>query len=677
MSSNRFSLSKIIKKEVGEKSVSNDKTDEIPALRKKKKVVSSSSKKEPSTKDNESSNLNKDKDISLSENNSSEQKEESSAINKSKEFKLIKAFRELGVGENHINTILEHQKVSGIALVDVIRELGFPESETVAEAMALANDKEYLNPMVVDGLSREDFPEFNKLIKLSSRKMTPLAYDDARNVLKIGISEDSQISMVKTNYHAFKGSKIEIVFASQETIENTFLKVFSKTKEEAEEKWRIMHEDGENNPRSHSEFLNSVIKHACFSGVSDIHFIPLKSTGMIKFRVDGDLEQFCAMKKQDFDRIMQLIRTNGKINDAVQDTKEASYTPPEDMKEVADRYRFRVQISRTVRGEAAVFRILDSRNNAASIDAIGFDEETRNDLIDLTEKSAGLILITGPTGSGKTTTLYSLLKRIDPMRIAIHTVENPVEYQFGAWNQHEIRNSSGDQQVSEGEKWAIFFKGLLRNDIDVALLGEVRDKSTADAALQLSNTGHLVWTTLHTNSASRAITRLVEMKVNMGAYADVGLAILAQRLLKRLCHHCKEPASREESDKTLDEIVETIQDSARKMEDSELERWKQVFNTDKEGLENLTKDQAFKNLTIYKEKGCPHCGYSGYKGRKAVYELLKINKKVRKLIVENATGDEIMETIPMTKRMWGVGVTYIISGETTLRELRRRVNKEE
>lgn len=595
----------------------------------------------------------------------------------SKEMKLIKAFRKLGVGENHINTILEHQRVSGIALVDVIRELGFPESEVVAESMALAYNKEYVNPMMVDGLSREDFPEYEQLTKLSSRKMVPLSYDEDTNILKIGVSEDSHMSLVKTNFHDFKKSEIEIVFASQETIENTFLKVFSKTKEEAEEKLKIMHDKGDNNARIHSDFLNTTIKHACFSGVSDIHFIPLKSTGMIKFRVDGDLEQFCAMKRSDYDRIIQLILTNGKINDTIQDTKEASYTPPEELKEVADRYRFRVQISKTVRGEAAVFRILDSRNNAASIDAIGFDEETKAELIELTEKSAGLILITGPTGSGKTTTLYSLLKRIDPMRIAIHTVENPVEYQFGAWNQHEIRNTSGDQTVSEGDKWAIFFKGLLRNDIDVALLGEVRDKSTADAALQLSNTGHLVWTTLHTNSASRAITRLVEMKVNMGSYADVGLAILAQRLLKKLCGYCKKEASMEESDKTLDEIVETIQDSASKMSEFEVQEWMNLFKTDHEGLKNLSKEQAFKNIKIYKEEGCVHCGYSGYKGRKAVYELLKINKSIRKLIVENATGDEIMETIPMTKRMWGVGVVYIIKGETTLTELRRRVNKED
>lgn len=670
MSSNRFSLSRMKKKEEKEekKPVNNSETVVAPSTNSKLKKKNS----ELSRKDSNALNNPTKKEISSDDSSDEVRKAEPT-----KELKLIRAFRKLGVGENHINTILEHQRVSGIALVDVIRELGFPESEIVAEAMAVANNKEYINPMVVDGLSREDFPEYNQLINLSSRRMVPLAYDEKTNLLKIGISEDSQMSQVKTNFHNFRKSEIETVFASQETIENTFLKVFSKTKEEAEEKLKLMHERDEGNARIHSEFLNSTIKHACFSGVSDIHFIPLKSTGMIKFRVDGDLEQFCAMKRSDYDRIMQLILTNGKINDTVQDTKEASYTPPEEMKEVADRYRFRVQISRTVRGEAAVFRILDSRNNAASIDAIGFDPETREDLVELTEKSAGLILITGPTGSGKTTTLYSLLKRIDPMRIAIHTVENPVEYQFGAWNQHEIRNTSGDQSVSEGDKWAIFFKGLLRNDIDVALLGEVRDKSTADAALQLSNTGHLVWTTLHTNSASRAITRLVEMKVNMSSYADVGLAILAQRLLKKLCNYCKAPASREEADKSLDEIVETIQDSAYKMSEFELGEWMKLFGTDHDGLKNLTKEQVFNKVIIYKEEGCPHCGYSGYKGRKAVYELLKINKKIRKLIVENATGDEIMETIPMTKRMWGVGVVHIINGETTLLELRRRVNKED
>lgn len=588
---------------------------------------------------------------------------------------LINAFRELGVNEQHINVLLEHKKISNQPFIDVIREVGFPESETVAEAMSIAYNKKYINSLEVDGLTPQDFPDFDNLSKFSSRKMVPIKYDKEENKLYIAVSEFNQLNDISRDFQGYNYNNIkkEAVFASQETIENTFLKVFSKTKEEVMAKLEVFRKNSVSN--APADFLNSLLKHACYSGVSDIHFIPLNQTAMIKFRIDGDLFEFCALTKEHFERIIQIIKQNGQINENITDTREASYNTPEEMKEVSDRYRFRVQLSKTVRGEAAVFRILDSRSNTASIEAIGFDKDTREKLIDLTEKSAGLVLITGPTGSGKTTTLYSLLKRIDPVKMAIHTVENPVEYHFGAWNQHEISRKE-EANKTEGQKWQTFFKGLLRNDIDIGLLGEVRDKSTADAALQLSNTGHLVWTTLHTNSASRAITRLSEMGVNMGALADVALGILAQRLLKKLCIHCKEEMNKEESEKTIKEIHSTLLESVSKMSSEENEEWKKTL--DIEILDsNLNIEDIRGKFKLYKEKGCEHCNGSGYKGRQAVYELLEINKKVRKDIANNATGDEVMENIPLTQRMWGRGLSFIINGQTNLSELRRRVNKED
>lgn len=598
-----------------------------------------------------------------------------------KEGMLISALLELGVNQEHIDTVLRHKKMSKKPFINVIREVGFPESETVAEAMSLAFSRGYVDPISVQELSRADFPEMETLTYLSDKTICAVGYDKETKTIKVAISEESQISQAKDSFYtALPNYNIEINFASQETIENTYLKIFSNTKAEIDVILKKIEKNNEDSTIDVSKFMSLIVKHACFTGVSDIHFNPLHTTGMVKFRIDGDLKEFCALPREIFDRAVKTVKMSGNINGEIQDTKEGSYEidDPE-----LERYNFRVQFNKTVNGVSAIFRILDSRNNVASINSIGFDEKTRNKLIDLTQKSAGLVLITGPTGSGKTTTLYSLLKLIDPLKTAIHTVENPVEYELGAWNQHEISRKE-EVGKTEGDKWQVYFKGLLRNDIDVGLLGEVRDKSTADAALQLSNTGHLVWTTLHTNSAGRAITRLSEMGVNMGAFADVALAIVAQRLVKKLCTYCKVKEKDEIAYKTAEETYLVIEESADLMSDEEKMRWTDiigynVFADLEEGSKSKVETiEAIKNsIDLYTVAGCDHCGNGGFKGRKAVYEVLSVNKKNRGLIATGATGDTVMETVPITERMWGVGLEAILKGETTLNELKRRVNKDD
>lgn len=597
----------------------------------------------------------------------------------SKEQMLINALIELGVNQEHIDTVLRHKKMSRKSFINVIREVGFPESETVAEAMSLAFGKSYIDPISVQELNPADFPEIEKLRSLAGESICAVGYDEETKTIKVAISEESQINEVNNSYAtSLVGYHIEAVFASQETIENTYLKVFSNTEKDIMKILKTI----ERNPEAKvdvTSLMTLIVKHACFTGVSDIHFNPLHTTGMVKFRVDGDLKEFCALPRDIFDRAVQTVRTSGNINTEVQDTREGSYEvdDPE-----LERYNFRVQFNKTINGVSAIFRILDSRNNIASINSIGFDEKTKNKLIDLTQKSAGLVLITGPTGSGKTTTLYSLLKLIDPLKTAIHTVENPVEYELGAWNQHEISRKE-EAGKTEGDKWQVFFKGLLRNDIDVGLLGEVRDKSTADAALQLSNTGHLVWTTLHTNSAGRAITRLSEMGVNMGAFADVALAVVAQRLVKKLCSHCKVEVDNDIGNTTSKEIYSVLEESSEIMDDIEKARWSEmlgfnVFSDIEEGVKGYEIVEKIKSsIDLYTSTGCSHCENTGYKGRKAVYEVLSVNKKNRSLIATGATGDKVMETVPITERMWGVGIEAILKGETTLNELKRRVNKDD
>lgn len=607
---------------------------------------------------------------------------------------ILIELEKLGVPKDQIKVLVNHKYISEKGIIDISRELGFPESELMAKAIAFASNSNYTDPLKATLVNKGSFQRknknenelfFNHLSSFSERTRVPLFYDKNKNELTILVSEKSQIQNAKTrcmNIKNFdKDIKIKVNIASQETVENIYLKIFTETEKEALE----VIKKNNNGESKINDAINFIIKHACFSGVSDIHFKPLADSGMINFRKDGNITEFCAVKKDVFEKIVNKIKTEGKQNSLIQETAEASYEAPPEMAEVSERYTFRVQISNTIRGEGVVFRILDSRNNIASLESIGFDPLTEAELKDITRKSSGLLLITGPTGSGKTTTLYSLLKRIDPIKKEIQTVENPVEYHFGSWQQHEIGRKQ-EKDRTEGDKWKAYFKGLLRNDIDIGLLGEVRDAPTAEAALELANTGHLVFTTLHTNSASRAITRMIQMKVDMGIFFDIGLAIFAQRLVGKLCDHCKEICEKDsiEVEDFSYELVSTLKKSIKLLDKNNLEdfqyleMWANKLKTTVDNLPNVDVEYVKENIPIYKAKGCTYCSNNGFNGRKIVYELVKIDNKLRSKVDKGfKSSGQLLADYPLLKKMWGIGLSRIIDGQTTLNELKDRVDKEE
>ena len=622
-----------------------------------------------------------------------EQEEKYGGFSKS-DTKILMELEKLGVSKDQINVLINHKTISNKGIIDISRETGFPESELLAQAIALSFDKDYIDPLKASLVNKWSFQRkdenenkefFQCLIDFSERTRVPYSYDKDINELIILVSDSNQAASALTacfNIKKFDNKMtIKVNIASQETVENIFLKIFTETEKEALE---LVKKINEGQGRI-DDVINHIIKHACFSGVSDIHFKPLADSGMINFRKDGNVTEFCAVKKEVFEKIVNKIKTEGKQNSVIQETAEASYEAPPEMAEVSERYTFRVQISNTIRGEGVVFRILDSRNNIASLESIGFDPVVENELKHITRRSSGLLLITGPTGSGKTTTLYSLLKKIDPVKKEIQTVENPVEYHFGSWQQHEIGRKQ-EPNRTEGDKWKAYFKGLLRNDIDVGLLGEVRDSPTAEAALELANTGHLVFTTLHTNSASRAITRMIQMNIDMGIFFDIGMGIFAQRLVGKLCNHCKELCDKDshEMDEFSYELFNTLKNSLELFDTNNredlkfLEMWAKKLKTDVNNLKNIDIDYIKENIPLYKEKGCSYCSDSGFNGRKIVYELVKIDNKLRAKVDKGfKSSGQLLSDYPLIKKMWGIGLLRIIEGETTLNELRDRVDKEE
>jgi type II secretory ATPase GspE/PulE/Tfp pilus assembly ATPase PilB-like protein len=289
-----------------------------------------------------------------------------------------------------------------------------------------------------------------------------------------------------------------------------------------------------------------------------------------------------------------------------------------------------------------VIRINDGQSSETDFASLPFDPASARAIMSAIKAPTGLILVTGPTGSGKTTTMYSALREVDPIARKVFTVENPIEYHHGMWIQHELprpKQEDGKAHQTEGDVGREYLKALLREAPDVILWGEVRDdKELVRTLLAAANTGHLVATSLHTNSAPQAVLRLLELGANRDALASVLRLVVAQRLVAKLCNHCKVPDTRPETLKTLKEF-------------------------------------GIHQATPYIAVGCPHCGEKGYLGRAMIYEVMQGNK-VRKLIEQGEAISKIeQEGVPKTETMWYRGLHMVSQGITSLDELSVRAER--
>jgi len=294
---------------------------------------------------------------------------------------------------------------------------------------------------------------------------------------------------------------------------------------------------------------------------------------------------------------------------------------------------FRVSTLPTVHGENIVLRILDREKGIVSLQDLGLPENTLHTLHLMMARPEGLILVTGPTGSGKTTTLYSILNHLNREEINIMTLEEPVEYHLNTVRQTSI-NEAVKLDFAQG------VRAILRQDPDIILIGEIRDEETADMALRAAMTGHQVYATLHTNSAIGAIPRLLDLGVLPDLLADNIIGIIGQRLVRKLCPHCRQ-----------------------KYEASNLEK-------------NLLNVSSEKALILYRSKGCNYCNERGYKGRMALMEILRINPEIEALIARRSNIYEIKKYVKSTgfKSLAHIGMQHLLSGTISLEELSRVVD---
>ena len=375
-------------------------------------------------------------------------------------------------------------------------------------------------------------------------------------------------------------------------------------------------------------FVNSLLTEALKERVSDIHFEPFERNMQVRFRIDGILYPKVEVPKRIQNNISSRVKVMAQLD-------IAEKRLPQDGRiriKVAGRdVDIRVSTVPVAHGERIVLRLQDRSAGLLGLGQVGIEGRKLSQWRDMIHRPHGILLVTGPTGSGKTTTLYSSITEINRPEINILTVEDPVEFQIQGIGQMAV-NPKINLTFASG------LRAYLRQDPDVILVGEIRDKETAEIAIQASLTGHLVLSTLHTNDAATAVNRLVDMGVEPFLVASSLTAVMAQRLVRRLCPACKEP-----------------------------------YAAPPEELVQCGIDPAELDGPVYRANGCPECLDTGYRGRTGIYELLSVNDEVRSMVVQNLSSTRIREAGirggMITLRM--DGAHKFLAGETSLEEVMR------
>ncbi len=384
-------------------------------------------------------------------------------------------------------------------------------------------------------------------------------------------------------------------------------------------------EKGEQNPVI--RMVNTILIEAIQQGASDIHFEPVEEGLLIRYRIDGVLLKRHVPPREYQQQIITRIKVMAKMD-------IAEHRLPQDgrikLRHGGREIDFRVSTLPIVHGERIVLRILDKGNVILGLDRIGMDERTLKPFRKLIHLPEGIVLVTGPTGSGKTTTLYSAISEINASEMNLMTIEDPVEYKLSGISQMNV-NPRIELDFAKG------LRHILRQDPDVIMIGEIRDRETAEIAIQASLTGHLVLSTLHTNDAPSALTRLADMGIEPYLLASSILGVIAQRLVRTICNFCKisyTPSS--------EELLEL-------------------------GLKKNPGENFFKGT------GCSHCFETGYKGRCGIYELMAVTPRIKSQVLKSQDAEELrrvaLEQDMVT--LFEQGVQLVIKGITTSAELIR------
>jgi type IV pilus assembly protein PilB len=542
---------------------------------------------------------------------------------------------------------LKSQETTGKRLGEILIEMKFVSEEEMAFALAMQLKIPYID--------LNDYPIQDKVLETIPRelsyKFTCVAIDLNNNILNVAMSDPLDLVMIKdlqflTGYNIQPSistpSQINNILQHHYNPEKTLSQVASEF--EGEEIMEFLPEDGLEDEKEPTleEFKDSpfvkmvdlIIKNAIKRGASDVHIEAQENQVRVRNRIDGVLQDSIKLPKWTQPIIISRIKVLGAMDIAEKRLPQDGRIKVKTRNMSVD---LRVSTLPTYYGEKAVIRILNKEESFLTLDELGFDSKNLAPIRSFIKQPQGMILFTGPTGSGKTSSLYGCMREIRSEEVNIITVEDPVEYELAGINQVQINEKVG-------LTFPFILRSILRQDPNVIMIGEIRDQETAEIALQASLTGHLVLSTMHTNDAPAAITRLVDIGMPPYLIASSILGVVAQRLVRKICPDCKEE-----------------------------------YVPEHEILSRLSLNQEQLPFKFYRGTGCAKCGQLGYKGRTVIEEVMIMGHKMRELIQSSASIDVIREAA-MATGMANLGVSglqKVEKGITTLDEVLKAVQQKE
>jgi type II secretion system protein E len=557
---------------------------------------------------------------------------------KKSDFKLGEMLvDEQAITLEQLEEALREQRRTGELLGTVIAKLGFATEEKVLEVLGRKLGFQYIRLKEVDIK-----PEVISKVPAKFAcyyKIMPVSIE--RNILTIGVTNPLDIGMLD-DIKLVLGLNINPVLASERDILECIKRYYGVGAETVE---KIMDQAGTEpttptqleatvdveemaDDASIIKFVNQVLQQAVSERATDIHIEPFEGELRIRYRVDGVL--FNASIPPTIKYLYSAIVSRIKIMSAL---NIAERRLPQDgrikLKIVDNDLDLRVSVIPTSYGESVHIRIL-SANVLMGLESLGFLEQDLEVIEELIKKPHGIIFVTGPTGSGKTTSLYACLNRINDSHKNIITIEDPIEYQMHGITQIQINPKIG-------LTFANGLRSMLRHDPDIMMVGEVRDLETAEITIRVALTGHLVFSTLHTNDAAGAITRLLDMGIEPYLVSSSIEAIIAQRLVRLICQQCKRTASPEQ------ELINRLK------------------------IDSTARDMFFEGT------GCPACKFTGYKGRTAIYEIIVMDDDIRNMVLKRASANEIKERALKNgmRTLLDDGLIKVRRGLTTIKEVLR------
>ncbi|MDD3778317.1 MAG: ATPase, T2SS/T4P/T4SS family, partial [Patescibacteria group bacterium] len=507
----------------------------------------------------------------------------------------------------------------GVNLENFLLENKIVNEEQITEARAQIAGMPYFN------LLEKEVPEaiLNFLPEEIAQTYKIICFAKEGREIKIGMVEPNLKAMEAVNFLAAEGKfKVEYYIVSVSSFKKTF-KQYQKIEEEISSALQVKaEEDGDElievdssidnissdeiNSAPVSRIVAVIIRHAVEARASDIHIEPYAKESRVRYRIDGILHTSLVLPKSIHNAVIARIKVLAKLKlDETRVPQDGRIRLVVSSREID----FRVSTLPLASQEKVVMRILDTVAGVQTLENLGFNKLALTRIKDGIKKTSGMVLVTGPTGSGKTTTLYSTLDILNKEGVNISTLEDPIEYEIKGINQSQVKPRIGFS-------FANGLRSLLRQDPDIIMVGEIRDEETAELSIHASLTGHLVLSTLHTNDAIGAVLRLLDMKVERFLLASTLKVIVAQRLARRLCTHCKQEVqlSEEAKEEIRAELV-TLPENIIKSE-----------------LPDFSPTDIFERYKIYQPVGCPRCENTGYSGRVSIAEVVEINDELKEII---------------------------------------------